>query len=151
MDDEHSQTPPETGPTTPLSETASPLPPGAQELLDLVAQAGAGNTSVLPRLREVLNEHPEVWRHAGNLALMTQKMWINDIIGGDPFVAESITRQAAALKVELEGASPTPLERLLVGQVVASWLETQSAQITLALPSQTVRQARHSVHHAEVA
>jgi hypothetical protein len=82
---------------------------------------------------------------------LTQKSWINQITAGDPLIAESIIRQAAAMKADLEGPAPTPLERLLVDQVIASWLELESSQFALTLPQQTLRQARHHVHHAEVA
>ena len=139
----------ETPPPEP-PEQASPLPP-AQELLDLIAAARSGDATVLPRLRQVLDDHPEVWRHAGNLAQMTKQLWINLITGDDPLIGESIIRQAAAMRAELEGEAPTALDRLLVDQVVASWLEKSFAEIALAAPDQPLRQARHRVQHAEVA
>jgi hypothetical protein len=141
---------PKPEPATPPPDPASALRKSAQEFLKVVAKARAGDAKVLPRLRRVLDQHPEVWRFAGDLARLTQKSWINQITG-DPLMAESIIRQAAAMKADLEGPAPTPLERLLVDQVIASWLETQSSQFTLTLPEQTLRQARHHVHHADVA
>ena len=39
-------------------------PPVAAELRALVKSAQAGDPAALPRVREILDQRPEVWRHS---------------------------------------------------------------------------------------
>jgi hypothetical protein len=48
---------------------------------------------------------------------------IRHISGGDLLVQEALPRQLAAMKQELAGPNPSPLERLLAERVVATWLQ----------------------------
>jgi hypothetical protein len=93
-----------------------------------VVRARAGDASVLPRLGEVLDGHPEVWRHGGDLERAVVRAWAELLGGGDPLSMEAIRRKADELRSQLAGEAPTPLERLLVGLVVSTWLEVQHAQ-----------------------
>jgi hypothetical protein len=65
--------------------------------------------------------------------------------GPNQGLAEALSRKAAALKVELAGSSPAPVERLLAERVVVTWLhvywiETAVAQAA-AKTSTTIRQS----------
>ena len=46
---------------------------------------------------------------------------------------EALIRHLAALKTELAGPAPTPLERLLVERVAATWLQVNNADEVAAL------------------
>jgi hypothetical protein len=102
-----------------------------QKLNALVNQARAGDERVLPQLRQALDEHPQVWQHFGALSNHVQEEWIKLLAGEDLAVHESLLRKAQAMRVELEGESPSPLERLLCDSVVTSWLESEYFALVL--------------------
>ena len=81
--------------------------------------ARRGNKECLPRLRRALDEHPELWQHFGNLALQSQESWLRLIAGKDLYLAESLRRHLDAMRSELAGPSPSPLDKLLVDRVLA--------------------------------
>src|SRR5262245_14611258 len=117
-------------------------PPVVAELRDLVRRAKAGDVNVLPRMRAILDEHPEVWQTVGDLERIVVRAWAELLGGDDPLSVEAVRRKAAQLRAELEGDAPTPLEKLLAGQVVSGWLEMSHAQLKLADPgSSTLGQA----------
>jgi hypothetical protein len=104
----------------------------AGEVEAMVARARAGETEVLPRLRAYLDAHPEAWLQGGDLARRAMELWIGLIAGADLAAAESLARKAADLEEELAGPSASPLERLLVGRVVACWLQVHYADAAVA-------------------
>jgi hypothetical protein len=81
--------------------------------------ARRGNKKVLPMLRQALDEHPELWQHFGNLALQTQESWLQLIAGTDLLLAEAMRRHLDAMRTELAGPNPSPLDRLLVDRILA--------------------------------
>ena len=114
-------------------KAAPPAPaPTPQEIQDLVARARRGDAEVLPRLRAVLDAHPEVWQHCGDLARHAQGAWIALVAGADLAAQESLARKAAALAAELAGPAPTPMETLLVERVVAGWVQLHHADVAVA-------------------
>jgi hypothetical protein len=76
-----------------------------------------------------LNAHPEVARHAGDLERIVTKAWIELLTNNDPLSVETVRRIVDELRAELQGDTPTALEKLLVGQVVTSWLAMSHAHI----------------------
>jgi hypothetical protein len=113
----------------------NPQEPDAQPALDelhqLVARARAGDLEVLPQLRAVLAEHSEVWR-CGDVAIMARDSWITLIAGQDLAMKELLTRNAEALRAEVVGPDPSPLERLLADRIVACWLQVHHADAMVA-------------------
>src|SRR5262249_60323762 len=88
---------------------------GAQdELARLLKRAEQGDRSVLPELREALNADTNLWRHYGDLAAQAEASLILLAAGKNFLLAESLQRKLRALKDELGGESPSPLQRLLV-------------------------------------
>jgi len=100
-----------------------PAPDVLAEIRAVVGRAKQGDVSVLPRLRELLENHPALWRHYGNLAVQAEATWTSLAAGQDLYLRESLLRQAEALRQELAGSGPSPVERLLVERVVACWLQ----------------------------
>ena len=94
------------------------------ELARLVARAERGDLAVLPALREALAANPNLWQTYGDLALQAEGALVRLAAGSNLLLAESLRFKLRALKAELGGASPSPLERLLVERVSASWLQT---------------------------
>src|SRR5262245_52882221 len=79
----------------------------------LLERAKTGDLSVLPQLRRMLDESPEIWRGYGDLSLQAQGALVKLAGGNNLLLCESLMRKVEALKAELMGESPSPLERLL--------------------------------------
>ena len=68
-------------------------PPVVVELRELVAEAKQGNADVLPRIRRILDAHPEIQQHYGDLAGTVEGKWISMLAGDDACVRESLKRR----------------------------------------------------------
>jgi hypothetical protein len=124
----------------------------AAEPRGLVQKAKAGDVSVLPQMRAILDAHPEVRKTVADLEKVVVRSWAELLGGDDPLSVEAIRRKAEQTRAELEGDAPTPLERLLAGQVVSGWLEMTHAQVKLADPGgSTLGQAGFNLRRAEQA
>jgi hypothetical protein len=95
----------------------------SSELAQLLKRAQAGDVSVLGALRQVLADNPDLWQGYGDLAAQAEAVLIRLAAGRDLLLTEALLRKLAALKQELGGESPTPLERLLIERVTACWLQ----------------------------
>ena len=100
-----------------------PAPKILDEIKSVVGRAKKGDATVLPRLRELLAEYPTLWQRYGDLAAQAESAWVNLAAGTDLHLRESLLRQAEALREELAGPAPSPVERLLVERVVACWMQ----------------------------
>jgi hypothetical protein len=94
------------------------------ELARLLQRAEQGDHAVLPRLREALDADARLWRHYGDLAAQAEASLILLAAGKNFLLAESLQRKLKALKEELGGESPSPLDRLLVERAIMTWLQT---------------------------
>ena len=108
---------------------------------DLLQRAEAGDQTVLPDLRCVLDTHPQLWQHLGDLARQAESAWLDRVAGANLLLRESVSRKQAELKAQLGDSSGSPLEKLLVDRVAACWLQLQyadyqAAQLQSDLPSQ---------------
>jgi hypothetical protein len=102
----------------------STLPsPAEDELRALLERARRGEAAAVPALRAALDRCPQVWERYGDLAGHALGSWIELISGSDLALAEALGRKAVALKSELAGPAPTPLERLLAERVVACYFQ----------------------------
>ena len=103
-------------------------------LFELSDRAKAGDRAALDGLRRLLDGHPELWRALGDLAALARRSWVELVAGDFPALAESVGREVAELRRELEGPAPSPTERLLVEQVLACRLEVHHAALAAARP-----------------
>jgi hypothetical protein len=92
-------------------------------LAQLLKRAEAGDRSVLPQLQRALDSNAALWRGYGDLAAHAEASLAMLAAGPNLLLAESLKRKLAALKAELGGESPSPLERLLVERITATWLQ----------------------------
>lgn len=123
----------------------------ARELRELVARAKGGDATVLPTIRRILDDHPEIAAYVGDVARLAESVWIEMLVAEDPLGAEAIKRNAAQMRAELEGPHPTRLERLLIAQVISTLLEVAYAQMAAAQRGGSVMQANLRVRRSEVA
>jgi hypothetical protein len=103
------------------------------ELRAIVTRAEEGDRSALPALRKALDEHPEYFRRAGDLALMAQESWLTMAAGTNLYARETIERKLAAMRRELAGPHPSPLENLTIDRILACWVQMHHADMLFAV------------------
>jgi hypothetical protein len=104
----------------------------SDEIRVLLDRAQRGDQTVLPALKELLDERPELWREFGNLAWHAEQALLNLASGKSLLAREAIGRKLAELRSELAGATPPPLEKLLVDRIVLCWLHVHLAELDVA-------------------
>ena len=105
---------------SPALERAAAL----KELRALIVRVQDGDEEAVPRLREILRETPELARRFVDPAVQTERSMIETYAGGDGLVVrETLPPTLEAFRVKLGGESPSPLERLLVERIAATWLQ----------------------------
>ena len=114
---------------------ARPITEG--ELRELIARAKQGDRTVLPALMQLLDGTPDLWKYCGDIAREAEALWIDLIAGHDLLVRQSLKRKVADMKLELSGPAATPLERLLVDRVVATWMQLAQADAAFAQVKET--------------
>jgi hypothetical protein len=108
------------------------IPRAEEELAALVRRAEKGDETALPALRQALTIPAVVDMLGGDLARQAQLTLIAKFSGKNLLWKESLTRKLDLLRTELTGATPTPLERLLVERVVTCWLQLHHLEILYA-------------------
>ena len=78
-----------------------------------------------------------MWRHVGDLATLAERAWITVLAADHPVAVESVKRTVAELKADLAGEHPTRLERLLIDQVIACWMEVSYLETASADPGRS--------------
>lgn len=122
------------------------------QLKALTEQANEGAPGSLDALRDFLRKHPEVEQHVGDLARHAETAWVHLLADGNTLIHEAVQRRLTALKAELAGEHPTPLERMLVEHVGIAFLANQHATIAEASSSGgTIQQAALRLRRAESA
>jgi hypothetical protein len=96
-----------------------------KELKDLIVRVRDGDEGAVPRMREIFCQAPELARRFVDPAIQAERSIIESFAVGDGglMVQEALPHTLKALRVELGGVSPSPLERLLVERIVATWLQ----------------------------
>jgi hypothetical protein len=127
--------------------------PNVTPLEATIILARRGRKEILPKLRQVLDEHPELWQHFGNLALQTQENWLQLIAGKDLYLAESLRRHLDAMRMELAGPNPSPLDKLLVDRILACHVQVLyfEAMETTDPTAENMRMARYRMDRRDQA
>ena len=106
------------------NESTSELIEDSGKLMALIDRAQDGDKEALPVLRRVLDETPRIARFV-DLARDVERSIVEKISGNDVFTQEAIPRNLKAMRKEIAGESPSPLERLLAERITVCWLELQ--------------------------
>ena len=101
-------------------------------IMALVDRVNQGDTSVLPALRKLFDEHPSLWEENGDLARIVEAGWLKRLGGKDELFKESVSRRLRAMRKELCGPAPSPLEHLLVDRIGICWLALHYAEAIYA-------------------
>ena len=78
----------------------------------------------LKALRNALREKPELWRIAGDMARQVAFHMIEEI-QATPVMKESLKTGWYEMQIELGGENVNPLEKILIEQVIISWIRLQ--------------------------
>jgi hypothetical protein len=97
---------------------------------ELIARANAGDHAAIDELRAYLDERPLIFAQLGNVARSMESWLIGQLTGGSDFRTECINRHLDAMRRDLLGRKPSPLEALLVERIVMTWLQLQLAEVT---------------------
>jgi hypothetical protein len=97
-----------------------------EKLRDLLRLAKKDQEDAMPKIRQILSEHPDLaWRfvHLGHMGedILIERMTRE----GDLATKELFRCQLEAMREEIAGENPSPLERLLAERIVATWLQIQ--------------------------
>ena len=115
-------------------KTELKAPDSPETMMEIIERAESGDEKAMPALRELLDCVPSIRKTLGADLDRTVEHSISKSLGGEKNLAfrEAIKRKLAALREELEGSTPSPMERLLVDRVVACWLQVQEADLRYA-------------------
>ena len=95
----------------------------ADELKALMVRAHDGDKKALPKLRELLDAAPTLARKFVDPARITERSTVDCYASGNDLLPEeAIPRVLKQMRSEIAGEDPSPLERLLVERIVATWL-----------------------------
>jgi hypothetical protein len=100
----------------------------ADRITALLPAANAGDRAALAELRAVLDASPQLWTELGNLGRHAELALVRVAAGTNSVAKEAIVRKLDALRREVAGPTPTPLERLLADRVAIGWLSLVVAE-----------------------
>ena len=112
-------------------DSASDLIENRGKLLALIERAQDGDKDALPDLRKVLYEAPRIARYI-DLARNVERSIVESMSGDELFTREAIPHNLKAMRKEIAGENPSPLERLLAERITVCWLELQYFQTIYA-------------------
>jgi hypothetical protein len=92
--------------------------------------------SAVPEFREMMKEYPAIAETLGNMAKVAERSFIESISQNDLLASETLTVKLAAMRAELAGPQPSPIERLLVERVVACWFQVYAADAIVSATKQ---------------
>ena len=97
-----------------------------KRLKELTKKAEKGDMKAVGGLHDVLRESPDLaWRYM-DYGKLAEWHLVERMTKDKDFASkESLTCQLAAMREEVAGENPSPLERLLAERVVATWLQVQ--------------------------
>lgn len=109
--------------------------PAAVRIRALTKKANNGDEKALAELRGLLGaaEWDSLVKQFGDMAKNAEKELLAKFTGKNALLVECIRRRLESMRAELSGPSPTPIERLLVQRVVASWLQVYHADCMIAM------------------
>lgn len=95
-------------------------------LQSLVGKADKGDKKVVPAIRKILDQSPDLAWRMRNVGRMAELLLINEMTKDEDLAAkEMIEYQLHSMRSEIAGEHPSPLDLLLTERIVATWLQVQ--------------------------
>ena len=97
-----------------------------ERLAELVEKAGKGDKNPLPEIRKILKESPELAWQLMDVGRVAEWRYTEMMLKEEDFGKKEVLKaQLAAMREEIAGDNPSPLERLLAERIVLAWLQIQ--------------------------
>lgn len=93
--------------------------------LSLIKKASAGDRKALEELKPALEAVPSLVALLGNVARYVENATLDRLAGENVLVRDAARRHVAAIRKNLAGEDPTPIENQLIEQIAAAWLWLQ--------------------------
>jgi hypothetical protein len=122
-----------------------------EAFMELMRRADAGSQECRAGLKKLLDERPEIWQAAGDVAAVAERNWVGLLAAGSTLLEESIQRRLALMKQDLAGSQAGPLEKLLIDLLGVCWLATCQAETAAAQVGGSIPQATYKFRKAESA
>jgi len=101
-------------------------PEDVQTVLDA---ARCGATEAPPELKRILDANPVIWQELPRVESIVEAAWLDRIAKTNLLLRDSLSRKLDALREEMAGPSPSPLESMAVERVLATWLQVEFADL----------------------
>jgi len=129
-----------------------PVEVDMERFSELVKTAKAGDRTVVPELRGILEAHPALRELDGNLSAITLNAWCHAMTGEDQYLNTCIAMDINRLRCELlSGGNGSAIESLVVEQVLMSYVQINSMdgkEATTAATNVQVAELRMRRHEA---
>jgi hypothetical protein len=103
------------------------------ELQAVSEKAEAGDKEARKELRRLVRDSsPEVIGRVSDIGRRAGRMLAFTAAGGDPLTEEALYAKLDAMRTEIAGETPTPLEVLLTERVVSLWMLTALLEVLIA-------------------
>lgn len=122
-------------------QVRKPTDEDLQWLKKLIERANHGDEKALDKLRDFLDQNPELWQTVGDFGRVAESAWVKLVAGEDSLMVESVRRQLAQVEEELVGEMPSTIEKLLGDQVAFTLLEVKHLERLSAETAGTISQA----------
>lgn len=116
--------------TTP-SANALALPTETRDraFTTLVDQVNQGHDAAAPQLLALCTTYPELWQRFTRIERQATDSWLQLLApGSDPqptVLRTTIRQDLEQQRIALQQAGDSPLEQLLIGRILSSWLQVQ--------------------------
>jgi hypothetical protein len=124
---------PEAKPKNPALELSEETRDHLAELRTVSKKAEAGDKEARKELRRLVRDSsPEVIARASDIGRRAARVLAQTAAGGDPLTEEALYAKLDAMRAEIAGENPTPLEVLLTERVVSLWMLTALLEALMA-------------------
>ena len=122
-----------------------------QKTAKLLEYAGKGDKAAISEMRKQFDAQPALREQVGNIAFQAEHSLVNLASGGNTVVKEATYEKLQAMKEDLAGSAPTPLEKLLVERVVLCWFQVHYIDTIYAQNMNTIspKQADYYQQHQD--